>query len=212
MGGWLRQSTAATVRIGPFVDAGDGVTPETALTIARADIRVSVVGGDFGQTASTGANLAHDENGYYPVTLSTDDTATVGRLRVAVTVSGAAPVWEDFMVLPAGVYDSLVAGSDRLTVDVEEIGNNIITAAAIAADVGAEIAVSVGAHTVSDLVAAPSSPYTIDEILGWLLAIAKFKRTQTGALETVFQDNGSSTLATAAKSDNGTTFTREEYS
>ena len=33
---YLKQSTAVTVKIGPFVDATDGVTAETALGIAAA--------------------------------------------------------------------------------------------------------------------------------------------------------------------------------
>lgn len=60
--------------------------------------------------------------------------------------------------------------------------------------------------------AAPTAPYTLDKIFGFLLAVLKFKRDQTASLETLYQDDGSTSLATAAKNDNGTTFTRSEYS
>lgn len=116
---WLKQSTAATVKIGPFVDETDGVTPEDALTIAQADIRLSKNGGAFAATNDeTGAT--HDENGYYGVPLDTTDTATLGTLRVAVNESGALPVFADFMVVPAAAYDSLVLGSDTLPADVTQ--------------------------------------------------------------------------------------------
>ena len=46
----LKQSTAATIKFGPFVDDTDGKTAETGLTIAQADIRLSKNGGDFAQT------------------------------------------------------------------------------------------------------------------------------------------------------------------
>ena len=116
----LKQSTAATIKIGPFVDSTDGVTAETALTISQADIRLSKNGGAFAQTNNaTGAT--HDENGYYGVPLDTTDTNTLGRLRVAVNESGALPVWQDFMVVNANVYDSLVGGSDNLQVDTVQI-------------------------------------------------------------------------------------------
>lgn len=117
---WLRQSTAATVKLGPFVDETDGKTAETGLTISQADIRISKAGGAFAQSNnSTGAT--HDENGYYGIPLDTTDTNTLGRLKVCVSESGALPVWQEFVVMPAVVYDSLVAGSDNLQVDVTQL-------------------------------------------------------------------------------------------
>lgn len=116
---WLKQSTAATVALGPFVDSTDGFTAETGLTISQADIRLSKNGGAFAQTNNS-AGATHMENGYYSVPLDTTDTGTLGRLRVAVNESGALPVWQDFLVLPANVYDSMIAGSDKLAVDTQE--------------------------------------------------------------------------------------------
>lgn len=114
---FLKQSTAVTVKVGPFVDSTDGFSPETSLTISQADIRLSKNGGAFAQTNNaTGAT--HDENGWYGIPLDTTDTNTLGTLKVAVNESGALPVWEEFMVLPANSYDSLVANTDTLGVTV----------------------------------------------------------------------------------------------
>lgn len=127
---WLKQSTAATIKLGPFLDDTDGKTAETALTISQADIRLSKNGGDIAQSNNaTGAT--HDELGYYDIPLDVTDTNTLGRLKVAVSETGALPVWQDFMVVPANVWDSLF-GADVLQVHAVEIANGLITAAAIA--------------------------------------------------------------------------------
>jgi hypothetical protein len=123
----LKQSTAFTFRIGPFVDAADGVTAETSLTIAQADIQISKNGGAFAQTSAS-PTTTHDADGWYQCPLTSTDTNTLGPLTVQIVMAGAAPVWEHFMVLPAVVYDSLVAGSDTLTVDVTQwTGTNVAT-------------------------------------------------------------------------------------
>ena len=49
---WLKQSTAVTVKIGPFVDEDDGKTAETGLTVSQADVRLSKNGGNMGETGS----------------------------------------------------------------------------------------------------------------------------------------------------------------
>jgi hypothetical protein len=134
---FLKQSTAATIILGPFVDSTDGVTAETSLTISQADVRLSKNGAAFAQKNESSA-ASHMENGNYSCALNTTDTGTLGRLRVAVNESGALPVWADFMVLPANVFDSLF-GSDRLQVHVAEMTDGIITAAALAADAVDEI-------------------------------------------------------------------------
>lgn len=148
MARWLKQSTSVDVPIGPFLDPTDGVTPETALTITQPDIRLKKNGGAWAQK-NAAQTLSHEENGFYEVTLDATDTATLGLLRLAVFESGACPIWEDFFVLPANVYDSLVAGSDNLNVEVATMAAGVITAAAIATD--AIDADAIAANAVTEL-------------------------------------------------------------
>lgn len=117
---YLKQSTAKTLRFGPFVDENDGKTAETALTISQADIRLSKNGGAFAQSNDAGG-ATHDENGWYSLQLDATDTNTLGPLTVAIHVSGALPVYRHFTVIPANIYDSLVAGSDYLLADVVQV-------------------------------------------------------------------------------------------
>lgn len=132
---WLKQSTATTIKLGPFVDSSDGVTAETGLTISQADVRLSKNAGNYAQKNESSA-ATHDELGDYEVDLDATDTNTLGRLRVMVQESGAAPVWQDFMVVPANTYDSLIAGSDTLESDVVAVdGTAASSALASASDI-----------------------------------------------------------------------------
>ena len=92
--GKLKQSTAATVVLGPFVDDTDGKTAETALTISQADVRLSKNAGTFAQ-ANEATSATHMENGYYSKPLSTTDTNTLGRLTITVAESGALPIRQE---------------------------------------------------------------------------------------------------------------------
>ena len=124
MAQWIKQSTASTIKLGPFLDDTDGKTPETGLTISQADIRISKNGGAFAQSNNT-AGATHNENGYYDVPLNTTDTNTLGTLRVAVSKSGALPVWQDFMVVPANVWDSMF-GASTLNVNVATMSSGAV--------------------------------------------------------------------------------------
>ena len=116
----LRQSTAVVLKLGPFVDEGDAVTPETALTIAQGDIQVSQAGGAFAQTSAGSPTTTHDTDGWYAVPLTATDTATLGSLAVQVAMSGACPSGRTAWCSPANVWDSLFS-TDKLQVDVVQI-------------------------------------------------------------------------------------------
>lgn len=131
-GPWLKQSTAVTLRVGPFVDSADGNTEENGLTISQADVQLSKNAGAFAQKSETTACTA-TTLGWYTCPLNTTDTNTLGILLVAVHETGALSVFQEFMVVPANVWDSLF-GADALQVHVTEITNSLITASSIATD------------------------------------------------------------------------------
>lgn len=126
MSTWLRQSTAREIKLGPFVDSTDGFTPETGLTIAQADVRLAKNEGDWAQKNET-TTLVHEENGWYRCLLNATDTDSLGILIVAVNESGALPVWREFLVVTAQVWDSYL-GADVLQVDVAQwLGTAVAT-------------------------------------------------------------------------------------
>lgn len=106
---WLKQSTATTVKLGPFIDSTDGVTPEEGLTISQADVRLSKQGGTYAQKNDSSA-ATHDDMGEYSINLNATDTNTLGRLRIMIQEAGALPVWQEYLVVPAHTYDVLVMG------------------------------------------------------------------------------------------------------
>jgi hypothetical protein len=113
---WLKQSTAVDIAMGPFLDETDGKTIEDALTITQPDIRLKKNGGAWAQK-NAAQTLSHEEKGWYEVSLDTTDTNTLGILIVNIhETPGALPVWREFMVVPANVYESLVLGIEFLEV------------------------------------------------------------------------------------------------
>ena len=152
---YLKQSTSVDVPIGPFLDETDGRTPETALTITQPDIRLKKNGANWAQK-NAAQTLSHEENGFYEVTLDATDTGTLGLLRLAVFESGALPVWEDFMVVTANVFDSLFS-TDVLDVSVTQV--NGTTAPNL---VGGRFDASVGAMAAGVITAAAHAAGAID--------------------------------------------------
>jgi hypothetical protein len=134
---FLRQSTAATIIMGPFLDITDGVTPEVGLTAGTVD-EIGVYKHDATALSDLSATttFTHRAGGMYTMTLATGDVGTLGRLTAFVRDDSLAlPVWKEFIVLAANVYDSLIAGGDNLdviSVGLTAISNDVITAAAIA--------------------------------------------------------------------------------
>ncbi len=116
----LKQSTAVTPKVGPFLDSTDAVTAETALTLSQSDCILFKNQG-AGAQKNDASSATHDTGGMYGVPLNTTDTGTLGHLKLLINESGALPVWDEWMVVPANVYDSLIAGSTDLKVDVDQI-------------------------------------------------------------------------------------------
>src|SRR6185312_11524254 len=100
---FLRQSTATTVRVGPYLSISDGFTPASGLTIQSGTLTKNGTSG-----AWTPASWSYSTNGHATVGFAVGDTDTIGRLRAEWNDPSAfVPVWEDFAVLSAAVYDWL---------------------------------------------------------------------------------------------------------
>lgn len=122
---FLKQSTAATLRVGPFMDATDGVTPETGITLGAADQAEALkhTGATVDISAATWAAIT-GAGGWYDLSLTTSHTDTLGMLTIIVQdTSVCLPVFVRAMVVPANIYDSLIGGTDYLLVDIQEINS-----------------------------------------------------------------------------------------
>ncbi len=110
----LRQSTAQTELIGPFLDVGDGFTEETGLT-PPTEIAKDGAAYAAGPTGGT-----HDSDGWYPVAFTTTHTNTLGSLMLKSHDNTThLPVWHEFEVITANEYDSKY-GTDIKQADVTQ--------------------------------------------------------------------------------------------
>jgi hypothetical protein len=119
---FLQQSTSVIVTLGPFVDATDGFTAETALSPSATNVQIYKAGA----TAAVdiyNATWTHIGLGVYRVTLTASHTDTCGPLHLMAHISGARPVIADFHVAPATTYAMLVSGS-ALPADLTAIVGN----------------------------------------------------------------------------------------
>jgi hypothetical protein len=133
---FLRTNTAVRLTVGPFFDKTDGITPETSITVTSCkltlmvdDANVPTLVLDAAPTASGGANdMVHvtgDDAGFYDLELAAANVNYLGRAMLAITDAAVhCPVFHEFMILPAMVYDSLVLGTDVLQSDVTQYGGS----------------------------------------------------------------------------------------
>jgi hypothetical protein len=130
----LKQSTATSVVVGPCVQWDDGVTPKTSLTHGgiTSEIIKGVTATTITVTASGGVNdLTHIAHGYWALELTATNVNTVGRFQVVLRDDDVfMPMWERFLVVPANVYDALIAGSDTLEVDMTLVDGTAVASAA----------------------------------------------------------------------------------
>jgi hypothetical protein len=109
-------STAKTIVFGPVLDA-DGAEYTGAVV---ADVKISKNNGTPAALNGS-ATLTHKEVGTYELALTAADISAVGLLTVTLskTTYVAPPI--AINVLPAKVYDSVVAGTDNLEVDIVQL-------------------------------------------------------------------------------------------
>ncbi|MCK5613045.1 hypothetical protein KAR91_64830, partial [Candidatus Pacearchaeota archaeon] len=122
----IKQSTARTLLVGPFLDDTDGKTAETGLTVTQADVRLSKNGGNMAQK-NEATSCTHDELGYYTCPVDVTDTATLGILKLMISESGSLPVWQEFLVVTANVWDTLCS-TDTFQADLTQIAGVVQSA------------------------------------------------------------------------------------
>ncbi len=118
----LQANTQVVVTIGPFVDVGDGFTPETGVTLGAADEaelvkHAGTTGNDI--SGRTFAVLSTAVDGYYNLTLTTGDTDTEGMLLIVIQDDDVfLPVKAEYMVLSQAAYVSKYTAKDAGFMDV----------------------------------------------------------------------------------------------
>jgi hypothetical protein len=139
----LKQSTAATVIVGPVLDsAGAAVT-----TAVVGDFRLAKEGTS---AVLSGATVTHDANGYYLIALTSTNTNTVGRLAIYSNNTAQSMGTTRFMVLLPSVYDALVTNAVNTSGGLPSATGSITAlAGAISTFAGGAVASVTGGVTVS---------------------------------------------------------------
>lgn len=136
----LKQSTAATVLVGPVLDStGAAYT--------------SAVIGDFnitknGTTAAmaSAATATHSHNGMYLILFTTGNTDTLGRLDISCNKSTYAMGVRTFEVLTASTFDAIVTNAATAAgglCDIQRMAGTVLTGR----DIGASVLLSSGTGT-----------------------------------------------------------------
>jgi molybdopterin-binding protein len=104
----LKQSTVATVIVGPVLDS----TGAAVTNAVVGDFRLAKNG-----TVATlsGATVTHDANGYYLIALTTGNTDTPGRLVLTSGNTAHSMASHHWSVLPASVFDALYTNATNST-------------------------------------------------------------------------------------------------
>lgn len=106
---------------------------------------------------------------------------------------------------------SYLTGSDNSDGDIElDEATGDITST-VKASVNAEVVDALATDTYAELALVPAANASLADKIRWLFLLAKNKITQTATTQTVLDDAKTGTVATAAVSDDGTTFTRDEF-
>jgi hypothetical protein len=132
---FLRQNTAVRITVGPFIDKADGLTPLNAITTVAnivgninyddddgtathpVHFHPSASGGDNDMVTSGGADGA----GLWDLELTAAQTNYTGRMILSLTdAAQICPVFHEFQVLAANVYDSLFTGAGQ-TADLLDV-------------------------------------------------------------------------------------------
>ena len=79
-------------------------------------------------------------------------------------------------------------------------------------DVNAEVVDALATDTYAELGAVPAATSTLKDKINWLFMLARNARTTTATIDAVRNDANSANVATSTLNDDGTTFTRGEYS
>lgn len=165
----------------------DNESTATAYTVAGSTIEGITTLGTYAAPTATKCRFkevdATNHKGVYEIQIADARYAVSSAKSLLVSVSGATNAAETDVVIPLRDLDPYVSAD-----------------------------AAVWAAVLAELSAVPGVTGTVKDALNWVFTLARNKRTQTATTETVLKDDGTTTLATSTKSDDGTTFTRGEYS
>jgi len=129
---YLKQNIDQYVTVGPFIDKTDGFTVKDDLTVTNIKLIITrqthasaATDSDEQTCTATAANdyglAGHGHGGLYQLKIPDSDINFVGSCTLCMYYGTAyLPVFHEFMVVPANVWDSLM-GTDLLDVSIVQL-------------------------------------------------------------------------------------------
>lgn len=229
---FLRSNTAVIVTVGPFYDKTDGVTIETALTITNEKITLTadtdagsaptnILDNVTGATSGTANDLNYitgNDAGMMQLELAAADVNRVGRMFLSITdAANHVPVFHEFFVLPAAIFDWLTGVIVPLPANVTQLlgtawltpgtaGTPDVNAkllggtAQTGRDVGASVLLSSGTGTGQILLSSGKVVTPDDQKVD--VNTLKTQALTVGAAVTILASVGTAATSTAQTGDN----------
>jgi hypothetical protein len=185
-----------------------GTTVKTATDVATAlDAVDNFIDTEIGAIISTlgtpaGASISAD---IAAIEAQTDDIGTAGAGLTAVPWNAA---WDP--EVQSEVADALA--DVGVTTTVTGRIDAAISTRATPAQVNAEVLDCLVTDTHAEVSGVPAATSSLKDKLNWLFALARNKLKQNTTTQTLYADDGSTTVSTATVSDSGTEATRGEWS
>lgn len=215
--GYKPVDTAIVMVVGPCIDDTDFKSLEESIAYNAAGMDVSfIVEKADGTSTVTAITLTtggtsdwtHKDGGYYEVEVTVAQNAEEGIGYVRGVCTGVLPFESaHYDIVPANVYDSFVKGTDKLEVDT-----TLIEGADASTAINNEVVDVIRTDTSAEPTqGAPTATPTIETMLKYLYFKLRNKGETTSSEDAMYADNGTTKVMKATISDNGTTFTKDEY-
>lgn len=188
---------------------GAKTTPIVMYPEEAGDIRVNVTA--YGGTAGTFASGRPEVNMTH-IAGSAVSTSTAQLGVNVVSISGDATAADNLEAALDGTGGVTITAGLTGNITGNLSGSIGSLGATAKSDVNAEVVDALATDTYVEPSAAPAATAALSTKINWLAALARNKITQTATTQTLRNDADSGNIATAAVSDDGTTFTRAEWS
>lgn len=206
----------------------------TTLTLAGASTTTNLYNGLILKIyGGTGAGQARVITAYNSSRVATVDTPWIttpdATSQFAVLAIEAAKLDSGQQVTAASVQGNVTGSVGSVSGNVG--GNVAGSVASVAGDVSGNVVGSVGSlasqaqtdvksqvvaalvtDTYAEVSGVPAATSSLKDKLNWIFALARNKITQTSTTQTLRNDSDTTSVATAATSDDGTTYTRNKFS
>lgn len=199
-----------TMAVGDTVDilavTNHITTVDTVTNQVTAD--VTAISGDA--TAANNAESFFDGTGYAGTNnVIPTVTSVTNQVTADVTaISGDSVAADNCELMFDGT--GYAGGTTKLDVNIAS-SDDIDLTATQKASVNAEVDTALITTTYAEPSSVPAATSSIKDKLNWLFALARNKMTQTATTQTLRNDADGANIATSTVSDDGTTFTRGEY-